>query len=765
MSLYDKKSLTLKKLILFFCIIWVSAQSETNYKKWQDYFSYNNVFDIIEQGDRFLCITQNGLFTYDHLTQEIEKTSKVNGLHGVNITAADYNEDLDYLIVAYKSGAFDVITPDGIEYFVDVPIDTDYQGRKAINHIHTVGDRAVFSMDFGLAIFNLVDLEFESTTYFRENSIYYKVYESLLFNDKVIALCENGIYTHALDAAIPNFFGWQSYYEGTTFRNAEIYQDKAILASAGTLLSSTDGAAFQNLSNLGYIIDIKAGSSCLSVMHPNRISTYNTNLIFQGDSAFPDYSIRTGICSSQGLFAGTDFSGLVSYDTDEQIAPDGPYSNSSYKLTLFEDQIYVAPGGRNNSNFYSPSNNKNGYYHYKEGGWIHASVESIQQENICELAINPLNTEEVYAASFSSNGLAVTTNDVLSSTITADNSSFIGIQDLNTGIFKIRSISNIFDEEGNYYAVEAYSINNDGNSLNFRSPNGQWKNVPLTNNGASTSHLLLDSKGWIWVGTTRVDDGVFVYNTNGTLINTNDDTVYTIRAGEGNGNLPSDQKIICLAEDKNGTIWIGTTQGIRYKRNAISALEEGNPETNLVVIEQDGIPEEFLKDVLVLDIAVDEANNKWISTGGGVFYVSSDATETKKIFTEDNSPLPSNFITDIEIDPITGKVYFASSDGLVSYQGDYTEVGDEFGEIIVYPNPARPDFQGNIVIKGLANNAKVKITDVNGNLVYEGVARGGALEWDQRNLRGKKVASGVYLALMLNRNNLITATTKFVIVR
>ncbi len=248
-------------------------------------------------------------------------------------------------------------------------------------------------------------------------------------------------------------------------------------------------------------------------------------------------------------------------------------------------------------------------------------------------------------------------------------------------------------------------------------------------------------------------------------MNVNDDVVYRLTSAEGSGNLPQDENVMCITQDLSNTMWIGTTQGIRYKRNAISEMENGNMDSELVVIVQDNIPEEFLKDVLITDIEVDQANNKWIATSGGVFYVSPDAKTTKKFFDEDNSPLVSNTITDIEINDNTGEVFFASKDGIVSYQGDYITVGDEFGEIIVYPNPVRPHFTGNVVIKGLANNAKVKITDVNGNLLFEGIARGGAIEWDQRNLRGKKVASGVYLALMLNESNLITATTKFAIVR
>jgi hypothetical protein len=46
------------------------------------------------------------------------------------------------------------------------------------------------------------------------------------------------------------------------------------------------------------------------------------------------------------------------------------------------------------------------------------------------------------------------------------------------------------------------------------------------------------------------------------------------------------------------------------------------------------------------------------------------------------------------------------------------------------------------------NNANVKITELNGRLVYQTRALGGQANWDGRDYRGRKVASGVYLVLI-----------------
>ena len=110
-------------------------------------------------------------------------------------------------------------------------------------------------------------------------------------------------------------------------------------------------------------------------------------------------------------------------------------------------------------------------------------------------------------------------------------------------------------------------------------------------------------------------------------------------------------------------------------------------------------------------------------------------------------------------------VYFATDRGLVAYKGDAQDTGDSFGEVIAYPNPVRPGFQGDITIKGVAENADVRITDVVGNLIHKTRSSGGIVKWDQTNLKGQKVASGIYLVLMINSDGMETATAKIAIVR
>ena len=138
---------------------------------------------------------------------------------------------------------------------------------------------------------------------------------------------------------------------------------------------------------------------------------------------------------------------------------------------------------------------------------------------------------------------------------------------------------------------------------------------------------------------------------------------------------------------------------------------------------------------MILQIEVDSGNQKWVSVeGGGGFYLSSNGENTISHFTKVNSPLPNDVVTDIKVDPKTGKVYFVTFDGIVVYQGDVINVSSDFSEIKVYPNPVvTSQYRGNVKLQDLPEKTNIRITDAAGNVVHQAVARGGYYEWNLNN--------------------------------
>mgnify|MGYP000114691433 CR=1 FL=1 len=327
----------------------------------------------------------------------------------------------------------------------------------------------------------------------------------------------------------------------------------------------------------------------------------------------------------------------------------------------------------------------------------------------------------------------------------------------------IRIFGSDFDRDQNLWLVQSRI----DEGLLKLTPDGQFQTIDISNiidaeTELALSKLAISRIGYVFFG--AVDSGLIGYNPTTNQFN-------KIGEGLGTGNLPTTD-IKALAFDNQNRLWIGTRKGLRVLYSIGSFFEDGaETDAQPIIILEDGVPQELLFLQSITDIEVDGSNNKWISTAtSGVFYLSSNGQETLLRFTSDNSPLPSDNVLDIAIDDSSGKVYFATNDGLVAYNGTSTAPEDDLENVYAFPNPVRPNFSGNVTIDGLTAKANIKITDITGNLVFETNViegqqlQGGKVVWDKKNLAGKSVASGVYIVLLTNDDGSENATTKIAIV-
>ena len=207
----------------------------------------------------------------------------------------------------------------------------------------------------------------------------------------------------------------------------------------------------------------------------------------------------------------------------------------------------------------------------------------------------------------------------------------------------------------------------------------------------------------------------------------------------------------CVTEDKNGDMWVGTNLGpFLLEKDKIT---ETNPYfTQVKVPRNDGTnyADYLLSGVDISCIAVDGGNRKWFGTyNNGVYLISDDNIQQLQHFTRENSKLLSDNIISIAIDDTSGKVFFATDQGLCSYMSDATAAAESMDEdnVYAYPNPVRPDYTGLITVVGLTMNADVKIVTSNGALVAQGRSNGGTFTWDGNDSSGKRVASGIYMVM------------------
>lgn len=263
---------------------------------------------------------------------------------------------------------------------------------------------------------------------------------------------------------------------------------------------------------------------------------------------------------------------------------------------------------------------------------------------------------------------------------------------------------------------------------------------------AALENMMIDSRGLLWfVNNHWANPYFFCYQ-----FSTNALKSFTTFVNQ-DGTTIAQSAIRTIAEDNNHDLWIGSNQGPFL-------LESGQINTETPVFTQVKVPRNdgtnyadyLLSGVEILSIAIDKANRKWFGTSGnGVYLISSDNIQQLQHFTTSNSPLLSNDVKSIAINDATGEVFFGTLQGLCSYQSDTNTINGEVTKdnVWAYPNPVRPNYTGNITITGISLNADIKIVSSNGTLVNSGRNTSGVYKWDGTDLKGKRVASGVYMVM------------------
>ncbi len=735
----------MKKLLLFitFCISLVTYAQTS---KWSDLFSYNNVLAIREDGDRLIAATENGVFYYYPATGEIKKLSKANGLHEVKISAFDYNPVTQTGIVGYQNGSMDVITPNGIFLIVDIPLATGYNGSKRINHISINGDRAVISVGYGVSIFNISRREFGDTAFFATGGVYTIANSAVIKGDLVYAATNSGMKSHPIDSTFPVYTGWTTVLPGI-FKKVDA-ADVAAFATASQVYYG-NGTAWTPLPRtFANVQDVKVLNNQIIVSDQTQVYIFSTSGA-QQKSFNAGEDINTAFIYNNALFTGTKLSGIYN-EQKSSLKPDGPYSNTSYKISLLGNQIWVSTGFR--TSFNTPVISNLGYYHFNGSNWVYPEYFKTNSGfNVLDVVPNPTDPSEVFFTNYlqdTQKGIYKMKNDELSKAYTN------AVPSYN------RPVGCAFDENSNLFCTVAFMDSTVGTGYYYYDrPNDKFiaKNLNVSN-GAQKP---ITKDGLLYIPVPRVG-GLILYNYNNTPLAAADDSYKVLTK---NNNLPVPE-VISVDIDKNDDLWIGTAEGLRVLSNPKSAILEDSPQTDDIIIEENGLAEELFRDANILQIASDSGNQKWVAVdGGGVFYLSSNGDNTIYHFTKSNSPLPNDTVTDIKIDEKTGKVYFVTLDGIMAYQGDVSEVTSNFGNVLVYPNPVvYAQYKGNVRIRGLAAKTNIRITDAAGNLVHSAVANGGYFEWNLANQRGVRVASGIYYVLMTNEDGTDTATAKIAVV-
>lgn len=339
-----------------------------------------------------------------------------------------------------------------------------------------------------------------------------------------------------------------------------------------------------------------------------------------------------------------------------------------------------------------------------------------------------------------------------------------------------------FDPKGNMYVGSEYNSTRGLQSVIMlpaaKRRSGSWNTsdwVQLPLRGAFTGNKDISM---LFCRQSRMAffiDGLYngklvAYDTNGTYDNIADDKHIvweTLTDQDGKEFHP--EYYTCLVEDHKGRVWVGSNEGVVELTSPLRAVSPDFRINRIKVPRNDGtnLADYLLSTDKINAIAVDHSNRKWIATEtSGVYLVSENGDEILEHYTPDNSYLPSSSVYSVACDPDNNRVYFGTATGMVSFAGNSSPGRESYSEILAYPNPVRPDYQGDITITGLMEGSLVKIADSSGNVVAQMRSEGGMVIWNGCNSSGTPVRSGVYYVFASqNTDGTSAAVTKIVIIR
>ncbi len=750
--------------------------AQTDYSNsWDDLYSYNNVKVLFKEGDRLIALTDNGVFTYDKTSGVIEKYSSVNGLSGQNTSTMYYDRTLDIIAIGYENGLLEFIKNDKTIVVKPEIVNFNIAGSKRINHITGTTDGKLFlSTDFGIVGFDLNLMQFNDTYFIGEGSTEVVVNETLIFNQKIYAATDQGIYYAAIDDPFLVDYQQWTHLPFQSLSNIEAFYNRIVCSSNNNIfLLNADDTFVQQLTASGTVRDLRAKNDLLTVTVLNGVTVYDkvfAQIFSYNAETNTDYltELNTAITDGVTVLMGTKSLGVLKTQVTgvgefTEIHPQGPLSNNPFSISIKKGQLWVVYGGYNEA--YTPQLIKQGISHFDGSHWknLYYRPGEVQIVDLVHVNIDPYHDNRVYVSSFRQ-GMLIVENDIVTEHWTNENS---GLESLDPNSINIRIGSSTFDDEGNLWVVNAWVENRLKKYFN-----GNWTSYNLndimTNPAFGLNEIVIDQNGNKWIGSRR--NGALVVNKDGSKM-------MSFISNATKGDLP-DLNVRSLAVDKNNRVWIGTKAGLRVYDPSEDMFDLDNYQASVIAIaySDDGnYGEALMGNQSINAICVDGANNKWFGTkNSGVLCTSPNGKETLFKFDTSNSPLPSNKILRIQFDELTGKVYFATDKGIVAFNSKIAPYAEHLQDAYAYPNPVKSNHEF-VTIDGRNGNhlpygTNVKILDASGALVYETNVKegqenyGGKVVWNKRNLAGKKVASGVYIVLLSNDKGEETAITKIAII-
>lgn len=690
---------------------------------WRNHISYNKLIDLAVSPTQIFAASDNGVMVLDKSAKQITTISKSNGLGNSIVTSIGYNHKLNLLLIGYADGLIDLVVDNEITEFNRIATSSAISGSRRINSILVQNDIVYMSADFGVIVFDPNRLEVKET--YRdlgENGETLKIFKSVVFNDSLFLATENGVIAGALEGSnLLDFRSWKRYNQGDL--NAPVQSIAALgerlfaAINMQGIYSLSDGIWTKESFLQSQVLNQMEGSmDHLLIAAPDKVWLFDGTELTSIDVVSGCNDVAKEIDGT--VWIASEENGLLSFRSENASVykPNGPSSNQPWNLIYDGQRMVNLKGGYSIAG--SPLNRKPKNDQFEKGQWSTTSTQLTG--DITDYARIG---DVTYYSSFGG-GLEKTERS--GTTVFTELNSPLAKPISSTGVL-IPSIASSAD--GLWVANFNTTL-----SLHLLKPEATWESFSIPFSQAQFPlELLTDASGHVWMRIDPARGGGIVVFDKASL-----KSVYlTTQAGKGG--LPSNS-VLSLANDRDGQVWVGTDEGVAYFPSPTNIFESSVDAVRPIFDNRF-----LLRDENVTAIAVDGGNRKWMGTNTGAWLFDPSGEKLIYNFTAEDSPIISNKVTDIEIDPESGEVFFATDKGVSSFRSDATASRNQFEDVKIFPNPVSAQFNGLVAINGLYTDALVKITDISGRLVWQTRANGGTASWNTRQLNGDRVGTGMYL--------------------
>ena len=768
----------MKRLIFPLLMLLSFVDAKAGNGDWRIYAAYHDAQKVVSLHNRVYVLSDGGLYSYDPEDTSVDTYTKANTLSDHNIYDIEACESTGELVIIYTNGNIDLLNANGDAYSMpDLKLKS--LSDKTLNNVLIDGTTLYVSTNSGVVLVNL-----RNHTFGNFYSFGHKINDIALDANNMYAATADGVYVGKLSDNLLDKNNWKSL-SNLVALDFITFSGSIYATTKNALLKVTDNTSFSTSS-----IASAKPSSCY-ICNGNLFYLVNGSLYSIDASGstqnYGSQSINYLSYSQSTYWAACGESGLIGYNLGgnsftvktASVIPNSPHRNFSYQMKMIDNKRLLMTGGAFNypevlraGSVMKYEGNKWSYF--DEAGPKEALGNNDWYINVTDV-VQDRNDSSHHFVSAACSGLFEFKGSKLIKNYSYNNSPLTTIipTSRRPGYY-VRITGLAFDSQNNLWMC-----NNECDTIvRIRKADGSWTSfyIPEIASYPTFDHVVFDKRGWAWINSRRSTSaghqaGVIIVNTNnnpGSPSGFSYKFITTIKNQDGTTYSPT--LFSCMTEDVDGYMWVGCSSGIFVSYAPANVFNNDFYFTQVKVPRNDGtnLADYLLSEVPIKCITIDGGNRKWIGTNGsGVFLVSADGLETIEHFTTENSPLISDDIYDIQINGETGEVFIATDAGLVSFFGDATGPAASLDKnnVLVYPNPVRPEYAGNISITGLAYDTNVKIVNAAGKLVNEGTSVGGEYTWNGRLASGKKCTSGVYYVLAADSEGKKGVVTKFLMVR